>query len=112
MSAAPGLLETVADAFEAGGIDLEAWALAWARVAPVVTLVPALGLRSLPPAVRAAAALLLSAIIVPALHPLSRGAAPFPLLILTEVARGLPVAISAAIPLWAATMVGGVIDAL
>src|SRR4051812_24255000 len=106
MSVDPGLLQAVADAFEAGGIDLAAWALAWARVAPVVTLVPALGLRSLPPAVRAAAALVLSAVIVPALHPLAHGAAPFPLLVVTEVARGLPVALSAAIPLWAATMVG------
>ena len=31
---------------------------------------------------------------------------------LVEVARGLPVAIAAAVPLWAATMAGGVADAL
>ena len=31
---------------------------------------------------------------------------------LAEVARGLPVAIAAAVPLWAATMAGGVADAL
>ena len=38
--------------------------------------------------------------------------APWPILALVEVARGLPVAIAAAVPLWAATMAGGVADAL
>jgi type III secretory pathway component EscT len=112
MTTAPGLLQAVADAFEKGGIDLEAWALSWARVAPVILLVPALGLRSLPGAMRAAAALVLGAVIVPALRPAAHGAIPFPVALLAEFARGLPVAVAAAVPLWAATMVGGVIDAL
>ena len=37
---------------------------------------------------------------------------PWAVLALVEVARGLPVAIAAAVPLWAATMAGGVADAL
>jgi flagellar biosynthetic protein FliR len=111
-AAEPGLLQAVADALETGGIDPEAWALAWARVAPVVTLVPALGMRALPAAVRAAAALLLAAVIVPAVRPVAHGSTPFVLLLSIEALRGLPVALAAAIPLWAATMVGGIIDAL
>jgi type III secretory pathway component EscT len=37
---------------------------------------------------------------------------PWIVLALAEVLRGLPVALAAAVPLWAATMVGGVADAL
>src|SRR4051794_8226176 len=102
--AAPGLLETLADALATRGIDLEAWALAWARVALLVTVVPAFGLRALPAALRAAIGLGLAAIILPALRPIAHTSAPFPLLLLTEIVRGAPVALAAAIPLWAATM--------
>jgi type III secretory pathway component EscT len=38
--------------------------------------------------------------------------APWTVQLLAQVARGLPVAIAAAVPLWAATMAGGVADAL
>jgi len=108
----PGLLETLARLFEQGGIDLAAWGLAWARVAPVVAIVPAFGLRALSAPVRAATALVLAAIIVPAMRPAVVGPGPLPVLLLVELARGTVVALSAAIPLWAATMAGGVIDAL
>jgi len=108
----PGLLESLARLLEEGGIDLAAWGLAWARVAPVVAIVPAFGLRALSAPVRAAAALVLGAIIVPALRPAVAGPGPLPVLFLVELARGTVVALSAAIPLWAATMAGGVIDAL
>jgi type III secretory pathway component EscT len=107
-----GLLETLARLLEAGGIDLAAWALAWARVAPVIAIVPAFGLRALSTPVRAAAALLLAAVIIPALRPLAQSPLPFPVLLFTELARGTLVAVTAAVPLWAATMSGGVIDAL
>src|SRR5262249_8152455 len=53
-----------------------------------------------------------AAILVPALRPTASSAQPFIVLLLEEFARGLPVALSAAIPLWAATMAGGVVDAL
>ena len=107
-----GLLETVARLLESGGIDLSAWALAWARVAPVIAIVPAFGLRALSAPVRAAAALLLAAVIIPAVRPLANGPLPFPVLLITEMARGTIVAVAAAVPLWAATMAGGVADAL
>ena len=51
--AGPGLLESVAQLLGAEGVDLGAWGLAWARVAPAVGIVPAFGLRALPAPVRA-----------------------------------------------------------
>jgi type III secretory pathway component EscT len=108
----PGLLESLARLLEEGGIDLDAWGLAWAKVAPVVAIVPAFGLRALSAPIRAAAALVLAAIIVPTVRPAVIGPGPMPVLLLTELARGTVVALSAAIPLWAATMAGGVVDAL
>jgi len=107
-----GLLESLARLLEQNGIDLAAWGLAWARVAPLLAVVPAFGLRALSASVRAAAALLLALVIVPAMRPIANEATPFPVLLLTELARGTVVAVSAAVPLWAATMAGGVIDAL
>lgn len=107
-----GLLETLARLLETDGIDLAAWAVAWARVAPVIAIVPAFGLRALSAPVRAAAALLFAAVIIPAVRPLANGWLPFPVLLITELARGTIVAVAAAVPLWAATMAGGVADAL
>jgi type III secretory pathway component EscT len=100
-------------AFEATGVDLGALGLAWARAAPVVALVPAFGLRALPAPARAAIGLGLAACVFPALAPVAKGAhEPWALLLLWQIARGLPIAIAAAVPLWAATMAGGAIDAL
>jgi type III secretory pathway component EscT len=94
------------------GLDLAPLGLAWARVMPVVTLVPAFGLRALPVPARAVLGLAFAACLVPAMAPVDVGTVPWPLMALGEVARGLPVAIAAAVPLWAATMAGGVADAL
>ncbi len=109
----PSLIGAVVDTFARAGIDLAPLGLAWARAMPAVTLVPGFGLRALPAPARMVLGLALAACIFPALTP---GAAastlPWPLLVLGEVARGLPVAIAAAVPLWAATMAGGVADAL
>jgi flagellar biosynthesis protein FliR len=108
----PGWLESVAQLLENGGIDLGAWGLAWARVAPLVAIVPAFGLRALSGPTRAAAALVLAAVIVPSLRPAVVEPGRVPVLLLLEVLRGTVVAVSAAVPLWAATMAGGAIDAL
>jgi flagellar biosynthesis protein FliR len=109
----PSPIGTVADTFARAGIDLAPLGLAWARATPAVTLVPAFGLRALPAPARAVLALALAGCIFPALAPIDAGPArPWPVLVLVEVARGLPVAIAAAVPLWAATMAGGVADAL
>jgi flagellar biosynthesis protein FliR len=110
--AAPGLLESVARLLDTEGVDLAAWGLAWARVGPVIAMVPAFGLRALPAAVRAAVGLMLALAVAPALRPVAHSPAPYAVLVMVEMARGLPVALAAAVPLWAATMTGGVVDAL
>jgi flagellar biosynthetic protein FliR len=93
------------------GVDLRGWALAWARVSPALTLVPAFGLTALPAQSRAALGLALAIGIAPALQP-AELTAPFGLALLLEAARGLPVALSAAGVLWAAGMAGGLTDNL
>ncbi|HLK38445.1 MAG TPA: flagellar biosynthetic protein FliR [Polyangiaceae bacterium] len=97
---------------------LFAVALAWARAAPTVAIVPAFGLQALPAPARMGIALVLAGCIFPSVAPSTAfagpgaGAASWAALALIEVARGLPVAVAAAVPLWAATMAGGVADAL
>jgi len=103
----------VVDALARSGIDLAALGFAWARVMPSVTLVPAFGLRALPAPARMVMGLALAASVFPALAPVaSTATTAWPLLIAVEAARGLPVAVAAAVPLWAATMAGGLADAL
>jgi flagellar biosynthetic protein FliR len=109
----PSILGALADALARSGIDLAPLGLAWARAMPAVTIIPAFGLRALPGPARAVMGLALSATIFPALAPVEGASSqPWALLAVREVARGLPVAIAAAVPLWAATMAGGVADAL
>jgi flagellar biosynthetic protein FliR len=112
LAAVPSLLATVGDALARSGIDLAGLGLAWARAAPAVAIVPAFGLRALPGPARAVLALGLAATVFPALAPVAASGQPWPLLALREMAFGLPVAVAAAVPLWAATMAGGVFDAL
>lgn len=94
--------------------DLEAIGLAWARVAPTIALVPAFGLRALPTAARGILGIALAAAIAPALAPLvaANPTMPWVLLALEQIVLGLPVALAAAVPLWAATMAGGLVDSL
>jgi type III secretory pathway component EscT len=107
------ILGTVVEAFEASGIDLSRLGLGWARVAPTVAIVPAFGLRALPTGARAVIGLALAAAIFPAVGPAHiEGVGSWPWLALEQVLLGLPVALAAAVPLWAATMAGGVADAL
>src|SRR5215831_8032591 len=109
----PSLIGTVIETFARAGVDLAPLGLAWARAMPAVTLVPAFGLRALPAAARGVLGLALAACIFPALAPIeARPSLPWTVQVVGEVARGLPVAIAAAVPLWAATMAGGVADAL
>jgi type III secretory pathway component EscT len=103
--------QILAHALSGAAIDLRGWALAWARVAPALTLVPAFGLTALPAQSRAALGLALAVSIAPALTPAETGM-PFGIAILVEAARGLPVALSAAGVLWAAGMAGGLTDNL
>lgn len=105
-------LTELASALPLTAAELEAWGLAWARVAPTIALVPAFGLRALPAPARAVLALAMAATIAPALRPVADSAEPWAFRLLLEALRGLPIALAAAIPLWAATMVGGVVDGL
>ncbi len=101
------------EALSRSGVDLEALGLAWARVLPAVTLVPAFGLRALPAPARPVMALAMAASILPSVVPAAASSRePWIMLAVVEAARGLPVALAAAVPLWAATMTGGLADAL
>jgi len=91
------------------GVDLRGWALAWARVTPALTLLPAFGLNALPAQTRAALGLALAVGIAPSLQPVPLSA-PFSVALLLEAARGLPVALAASGALWAAGMAGGLTD--
>jgi type III secretory pathway component EscT len=94
--------------------DLTALGLAWARVMPTATIVPAFGLRALPTPARGILGLALAAAIYPAIVPVvvAQRSTPWFLLALEQILLGLPVALAAAIPLWAATMAGGLVDVL
>lgn len=107
-------MRDVATAFDAQGVDLAALGLAWARAMPCVTIVPAFGLKALPQSARAVLALALAGTIFPALIgvPESNPHVPWALALAGEVLVGLPIAVAAAIPLWAATMAGGLVDSL
>jgi flagellar biosynthesis protein FliR len=109
---APGVVETLVGVLEGAGIDLRAWGLAWARVAPSVLLIPAFGLRALPTPARIALGLSLAAGIAPALGPAAAQGRPWLVLFVVELARGLPVALTASTALWAASMAGGLVDDL
>lgn len=92
--------------------EIEAIGLAWARVSPTIAIVPAFGLRALPVAARGVLGVALAAAIYPALLPVAHTGGPWLLLAFGEIVRGLPVAVAAAVPLWAATMAGGLVDTL
>jgi type III secretory pathway component EscT len=93
--------------------ELEGLGLAWARFAPTLAIVPAFGLKALPVAARGILGIALAAGIAPALAPIvAERAAPWIALALEQIVLGLPVAIASAIPLWAATMAGGMVDTL
>ncbi|HEY4012003.1 MAG TPA: flagellar biosynthetic protein FliR [Polyangiaceae bacterium] len=109
----PSEIALLSEALTRLGGDLEALGRAWARVMPSVVLVPAFGLRALPVPARTVMGLAFAACVLPAVGPLPAGGPlPWPAALLLEVARGLPVAVAAAVPLWAATMAGGLLDAL
>jgi len=89
---------------------LKAWLLGWARVMPVVVLVPAFGLRALPLGARVGLALTLGLSVAPALSHAST--LPMGLAVTLEALGAMPVAVSAAGTLWAASMAGGLFDEL
>jgi hypothetical protein len=108
------LLALVLAGLKALALDPERLALAWARVMPAVFLVPAFGLRGIPTQTRGVFALMLALVIAPSVAPANAGVGggngSWPIALVGEVLAGLPVALAACIPLWAATMVGGLVD--
>jgi flagellar biosynthesis protein FliR len=112
LAMAPDLISAVETALGALGVDLARVGAAWARATPLVVLVPAFGLRTLPLPARITMALAFAAAIFPAvtIHSSSALVPAAPLLV--ELVAGLPIAIATAVPLWAATMAGGLADTL
>lgn len=110
----PGLAEAIDEALRLSGVDLALLGRAWARATPLVVLVPAFGLRALPTPVRMTLGLAFAAAIYPALligpPSVVEGSAVAALLV--ELVRGIPIALATAVPLWAATMAGGLADGL
>src|SRR5579872_10114 len=107
------LVALLTDVLGLSGTDWASIGLAWARAMPAVILVPAFGLRALPRPAQALIGLGLAICIAPAIAPSHAvGAARWLAAALAEVVKGLPVALAAAIPLWAATMAGGVADTI
>jgi type III secretory pathway component EscT len=102
----------VARALGESAVEVRSLGLAWARAAPTVALVPAFGLRAVPAPVRIALGLALAAAVAPALGPVTSTGRPWAVELVLQTARGLPVALSAAIVLWAAGMAGDLVDNL
>lgn len=94
------------------GLDPESWARAWARLIPSLVLIPALGLPAFPLPLRLAFALVLGASVAPGLLPVADPGVPLLASLASELARGVPVALSVAICVWGASMAGHLIDEL
>src|SRR6188472_1989482 len=82
-------------------LEIARWALAWARLTPLVVIVPAFGLRAVPGPMRVALALSLAIAVAPALHPVMPSG-PWAVRLTLEFMQGLPVAITASVALWIA----------
>ena len=91
--------------------EIARWALAWARLTPLMVIVPAFGLRAVPGPMRVALALSLAIAVAPALRP-AMPSGPWAVRLTLEFLQGLPVAITASVALWIAAMVGGLVDNL
>lgn len=106
-----GLFEEVARAFSLGETAL-GLSRGFFRILPTVIVVPAFGLRGVSPQVRASMALVLAFAVAPtaSLSVLEPGGVVVSWAV--DVLVGLPLALAAALPLWAATMAGGLVEDL
>lgn len=112
MTLPSGILDAISSEVSGSGESLVAWGIAWARVLPTALVVPAFGLGFLPVSLRAALGFGLAVSVAPAVSVAQLPAGvPWPLLVVGEMARGVPVAIVAATALFAASVAGGVTDA-
>lgn len=107
-----GMQELVGALSELWGADFRAWALAWARVLPVLILVPAFGLSAVALPIRALLGATLAVSIAPGLSHVAADGAPLWVAFGREVLVGLPIALATSSLLWAAVMAGGLADHL
>ncbi len=106
-----GVADALVAEVHASGQSLVAWGIAWARVLPLVVLLPAFGLGFLPGVWRVAIAFMVGLSLAPALRlPAIDVASPWPSLVAEQIARGIPLALAASISLWAASVAGGIAD--
>ncbi len=94
------------------GLSWQQLLLAWARVLPLVTLVPVFGSRLMPAPARAVFGFGLAVLLVPAVVRHVPSGGELVLGFARELFRGLPVALATGGLLWAAMMAGGLIDDL
>lgn len=106
------LVASLLEALARSGIDPKAWAAAWARLLPSVLLIPAFGLRGLPALGRVLFGFFLAGAVAPALGPIAGDDGAWLGVLGRELGAGLPVAVSTAAALWAATMTGDLVDEL
>ncbi len=106
------LLDALSREVIAAGVDPSAWVLGWARLVPSLLLVPAFGLRALPLFAQLSFALILAATVAPTLQPVAATDQPWLLALLAQLGSGLPVAVSAALTSWVASMAGNLLDQL
>jgi type III secretory pathway component EscT len=106
-----GLLDAMFAEVSAGGQSLSAWGVAWARTLPAALFVPVFGLSILPIVQRVAIGFVLAMSIAPLLQtPVVPSPTPWLVVVLSELARGVPIAAAASVSLWAAVVAGGVAD--
>jgi type III secretory pathway component EscT len=94
------------------GADLRGFALAWARVLPVVVLVPAFGLSAVALPIRVTLGAAIAVANTPAIVAVPADSAPLFVALGREALRGLPLALATSALLWAAMMAGGLADNL
>jgi type III secretory pathway component EscT len=108
----PGLTELLAAVERLYGADGRAFFVAWARALPLVTIVPAFGLAAVAMPIRIVLGASMAIAVAPQLRGVAATDSPLPLLVVTEAARTLPMALATAALLWAAVMAGGIVDNL
>jgi len=94
------------------GRDFSAWLGGWARVLPVLVVVPAFGAAAVPAPARAGLGVALGLAVAPSIAPLSASGLPYGLELLRQMALGVPVAVGAAVLVYTAVLVGGAVDDL
>jgi type III secretory pathway component EscT len=108
----PGVTELVEAVERLYGADGRAFLVAWARALPLVTIVPAFGLAAVAVPIRVVLGASMAVAVAPQLRSVAAADTALPLLLVTEAARTLPLALATAALLWAAVMAGGVVDNL